>query len=463
MVARLTQHRTLGSAPAHELAWLAAHGRLLKYDKGVVASRKGEPAQDLLICLTGHVVIRMDRGAGAHKIFEWRGGDVGGTLPYSRGAAAPADAVAEEDTEYVAVSKDTFPELIRECPVVTAKLVHVMIDRARAFTSGDLRDEKLRSLGKLASGLAHELNNPASAVVRSAKHLYAAINASEVAARRLGAAALTDAQIASIDEVRGMCATPAPDALSAIARADREDAIAEWLDKHGASATCADPLAQTSVTLTALDKLAATVRADALDAALRWLAAGCQVRSLCAEIETAGSRISDLVGTIKGFSYMDRAPASEAVDIRRGITDALRLLGHKIREKSVTVELNLADDLPPAHGIGGELNQVWMNLLDNAVDAVAEGGTITVSAARERDWVTVHVIDNGSGIPQDIQGRIFDPFFTTKAIGKGTGLGLDIVRRLVQSHTGEISLDSIPGRTEFEVRLRPSPKTDGSG
>jgi len=454
LMARLATHRSLGAAPTSEHAWLVKHGTFRVYNTGDVANHKGQPATMLSIMLSGHIVVRVDRGAGSHKIIEWRAGDVGGTLPFSRGATPPNDAVAEEPTEMLEIPREDFPELIRECPAVTAVMVHAMIDRARQFTSSDQRDEKLVSLGKLAAGLAHELNNPASAVVRSAKTLTESLAASEVAARRLGAAHLSEAQLAAIDDVRKVCGEPsAQGPLSAIARADREDAIGDWLARHGANEGCAVPLAESGVSLAALDTLARTVTGDALDATLRWIAAGCLVRALSGEIKTAAERIYDLVGAIKGFTYMDHAPTPEPVDIRRGITDTLTMLGTKTRAKSLEVSVRFADDLPRAHAVGAELNQVWMNLIDNAVDAVAVGGHVVVAAGPEMGRVVVRITDDGPGIPPEIQGRIFDPFFTTKGVGKGTGLGLDIVRRLLQRHEGEIEVESRPGRTEFRVAL----------
>jgi signal transduction histidine kinase len=454
LMARLARHRALGHAPTSEHAWLVTHGTLMTYEAGVVIMRKGERVESLFVLFEGHIVIRADRGAGAHTVFEWRGGDIGGAVPYSRGASPPADSVVEERAEMLMLPKETFPELTRECPVTTAALVHAMLDRARMFTSSDLRDEKLISLGKLSSGLAHELNNPASAVVRSAKRLAGVLNASEESARRLGAMPLSVEQLAAIDTVRALCVTPPPlESLSAVARSDREESIADWLRAHGADDGSAGPLAETGVTLAALEALAAAVGRDTLDAALRWLAAGCQVRALSAEIEAAGSRIYDLVAAVKGFSYMDRAPAAEPVDIRRGIADTLTMLGAKMRAKSVQVSVEVANELPRARAVGAELNQVWMNLIDNAIDAVAVGGHVTVSAAPDLDCVSVRIIDDGPGIPPEIAGRIFDPFFTTKGVGKGTGLGLDIVRRLLKSNAGAIAVESVPGRTEFQVRL----------
>jgi signal transduction histidine kinase len=237
-------------------------------------------------------------------------------------------------------------------------------------------------------------------------------------------------------------------------RADREDAITDWLADHGASEDSALALADSGVEVTALDKLAGQLPADALDAALRWIAACCTVRALSSEIETAASRIHDLVSAVKGFSYMDHAPTAEPVDIRRGITDTLTVLGNKTRGKSASISLALPDDLPRAHAVGAELNQVWMNLLDNALDAIPSGGHVSVTAQHELDSVVVRIIYDGPGIPKEIKGKNFDPFFTTKGVGSGTGLGLDIVRRLLQRYEGDISVESVPGRTEFQVRLR---------
>jgi len=450
---RLAGHRSLSSVPVTEREWIAAHGTLVTHEIGDVVTHKGELARNLNIVLQGHLVIRADRGAGAHKIFEWRTGDIGGVMPYSRGASPPHDVVAEEATELFTVAKDLFPEMIRECPAVTATLVHTMVDRARQFTSSDLRDEKLISLGKVAAGLAHELNNPASAAIRSSKLLADSLTAAETAARTLAAARVTEEQFTSIQETRALCTGQDVALRSAMARADRQDDIGEWLTDHGIDESLSVALGDTAVTIENLDSLAAGVSGDALDAALRWIAACCTVRSLSSEIETAATSIHDLVSAVKGFSYMDHAPTPEPVDIRRGISDTLRMLGSKTRSKSIHVSLDIPGDLPSAHGVGAELNQVWMNLIDNALDAAPDGGSVEVSARTELDKVVVHVVDNGPGIPAEIQGRVFDPFFTTKGVGKGAGLGLDIVRRLLQRHEGEVAVESLPGRTDFQVRL----------
>jgi signal transduction histidine kinase len=450
----LAQHKLLGDAPATEHEWLAAHGTRRSLAVGDILTHKGELASALYILFSGYVVIRVDRGAGLHKIFERRGGEVSGLLPYSRGTRPPNDAVIEEPAELLAIPQEQHAAMTRECPIVTAALVHEMIDRAKQFNASDLHDEKLVSLGKLAAGLAHELNNPASAAVRSAKLLEESFNEAEAAAAAIAAARLTDEQLAVIERVREQRVAPADAPVrSPIERADDEDALGDCLDDLGATANWAVPLAEAGIKPTSLDTLASVVSGDALEAALRWISAGYSVRSLAWEIETATSRIYDLVNSMKGFTYMDRALSPEPVDIRRGLSDTLTMLNAKKREKAANVTLQFAADLPRAHAVGAELNQVWVNLLENALDAIPQGGQVAITAGRELDRVVVRIIDSGSGIPPDVMSRIFDPFFTTKPVGKGTGLGLDIVRRILKRHEGEIEVESVPGRTEFRVML----------
>jgi signal transduction histidine kinase len=385
---------------------------------------------------------------------DWRAGDVCGLMPYSRGGSPPGDAIAEEATETLAIPRDQMALMIRECPSVTATLVHAMLDRARHFTSSDLHDEKLFSLGKLASGLAHELNNPASAASRSAKRLAKSQANADEAARALGAVRLSDTQRAAVDRLHAQCLSAAlPSVRTPMERADREEAVADWLTSRGIDDALAPMLAGMDEAPAALDALAGAVTSDALDAALKWIAATCLVRQLTADIETATSRIAELVSAVKSFTYMDRASTPEPLDIRQGLADTFTMLDAKTHAKSVVVSLTFAPDLPRVLAFGGELNQVWVNVIDNALDAVAVSGHIDVTASRELGRLVVRIVDDGPGIPVEIQGRIFDPFFTTKKVGEGTGLGLDIVRRLVKRHDGEIDVESRPGRTEFRVSL----------
>ena len=455
LVDRLAGHQTLGAAPREELAWLATHGSLRRLRQGEVLTAKGAPVTGLFVVLTGHVAIFIDRGAGLRKVMEWRAGEVTGLLPYSRLVSPPGDTVAQEPSEILAVPRDELPAMIRDCHEITSILVHKMLDRARVFTSAGLHDEKMVSLGKLSAGLAHELNNPASAIERSAALLEDRLEDAEQATRALGASRLTDAQLAAIDAVRASClASPVTGVLSPIQQADREDAVADWLADHGLDAAIAGPLSETAVTFDALDRIAEVVAGPPLDAVLRWAAAGCAVRAIASEIQEAAMRISGLVMAIKGFTHMDQATVAEPVDLTSSLGNTITVLKSKARAKSVAVTVNVEPQLPRVRGFVGELNQVWANLIDNALDAVADAGRVEVTANREQDRVVVSVVDNGPGIPDEIREHLFEPFVTSKPVGKGTGLGLDIVRRLVTHNDAEIEFETAPGRTEFRVSLR---------
>jgi signal transduction histidine kinase len=450
---RLAAHKTIGSAPREELAWLASHGTVRRFDTGQVLTAKGAMVEGLFVVLSGCFAICVDRGAGLRKVMEWRGGDVTGLLPYSRMVSPPGDTFAQEPSTVLAIPRDQIREMIRDCHHVTSILVHSMVDRARAFTSSDLHDEKMISLGKLSAGLAHELNNPASAIERSAALLEQQLADAERAAR--GVSGLTDAQLVALDAVRESCVAASPNGvLSPIEQAEREEAIADWLADHGLDVSTAEALADTAVTLEALDRMSGIADGPALNAVLRWTAAECSVRTLASEIREAATRIATLVLAIKGFTHMDRAEVAEAVDLKQGLSNTVAVLKAKARSKAAAVVVDVEPDLPLVRGFVGELNQVWANLIDNALDAIPQSGHVKVLANRDRHRVIVRIIDNGTGIPAEIRERVFDPFFTTKPVGQGTGLGLDIVRRLVRHNDGDISVESQPGRTEFRVVLQ---------
>ncbi len=454
LIARLSAHKAIGNVPRAELEWLVAHGTLERYQTGDMIARKGQPVEALYIILKGHVAHFLDHGGSWRKAIDWHDGDATGMLPYSRLANAPGNSVILEPTEILRVAREHLPALPIDCPQVTAALVHVMVDRARAFKASDLQVEKMASLGKLAAGLAHELNNPASAAARSAQLISEALAESEEASRELGAADLDDRALAVVERVRWACSGgPTTGVFSPLERSDREEALANWLLDHGVDDALAAPLGETNVTLALLDEVAAALDGDRLRVSLRWVASGCTVRALAHDVERAASRVHELVSAVKGFTYMDHAPSAEPVDVSKGLTDTLAVMAAKARAKSASLALDVPADLPRACGFGGELNQVWANLIDNALDAVSENGRVMVTARAEGAQVVVRVTDDGSGIPAEVKSRIFDPFFTTKPVGQGTGLGLDIVRRLVDRSDGSIEVESEPGRTEFRVAL----------
>lgn len=335
-----------------------------------------------------------------------------------------------------------------------------MLDRARGFNASDLHDEKMISLGRLAAGLAHELNNPASAIARDADVLLADRASAEAALRALRASGLSDELFDAIEQVRSACEHPSLEAdLSPLDRADREDEISEWLEGHTLDAALAAPLAEATLSTGMLDDLERAAPGASLDPALRWIAATCSERATATHIGRAATRIHDLVAAVKRFTYMDNLSEPEFVEVETGLRDTLKVLASKATSKSAATTLEIDAGLPRVRAVGSELNQIWFNLIDNALDAVAPSGRVSIAARKDLDRVVVHIVDDGPGIPPDVLPQIFDPFFTTKPPGHGTGLGLDIARRLARRHDGDIEAQSVPGRTEFRVSLLAAPRS----
>ncbi len=460
---RLAALERLASVPAAELEWLADHGRLETYTAGTVLFPKGLPIDRLVIVLSGRISGFVDGVSGERRVVSWNRGDITGMLPYSRMTGSPGTGRCETDIELLTVDTRYFPEMVCACPMFTARSVHFMLDRARVFNTSDLRDEKMVSLGKLAAGLAHELNNPASAAARSATLLRESVEFAIAAVRALEATGASERLFEAIARTCTDAGTiTGTSGLSAIARADREDEVASWLGRHGMNRSLAEAIVESGVTIPALDELAALTSGDTLAAALEWMTARCETRALATTIERAATRIHDLVGAVKRFTFMDNLAGPEFNDVGQGLRDTLSILSSKTKTKNANVTLDLEDGLPRVRAAGGELNQVWLNLLDNALDAMPISGHLTVSARREGARVIVTFVDDGPGIPADVLPRIFDQFFTTKPSGQGTGLGLDIARQLVRQHDGEITVASVPGRTEFNVSLQAEPSADPS-
>ena len=452
IVTRLAALRLFASVPREDLEWLVARGEIQTYAAGTTVRRSGVAIDEMSVLLAGRVALTVPKGGGWRTVLEVGAGYVLGVIPYSRFQKAPGNLVVRSACEVFVLHRTHFPEMIRERPDLTAALVHHMLDRAREFHTVQLHDERMQSLGRLASGLAHELNNPASAAARNAQSLAALLDEAEHASRALAKARLDDAQLAAVDAVLAACGEPV-DARSALEAADREDDISEWLAGHGIDSDWAEALARSEVSLDTLDRLANTIPAGALGAAIRWVTSGAAAREVARRIESATRRIHDLVDAVKGFTFMDREGVPEEVDVARGLADTIAMLESKARAKSVSVRLETANDLPRVYGFGSEINQVWEKLIDNAIDAAGSEGNVTITATARDGAVVVRVTDDGAGIPEPIRARIFDPFFTTKATGQGTGLGLDLARRLVHLHHGELNFTSQPGRTVFRVRL----------
>jgi signal transduction histidine kinase len=316
---------------------------------------------------------------------------------------------------------------------------------------------KLISLGTMAAGLAHELNNPAAAIGRSAAEAREAFQEAAEKAAELGNLPLTQEQrsfVAALpQELARGSGTTAP--LDSLEVSDLEDELAMWMEDHDVEEgwEISPTLAGAGLDTAWLEGLAERMPEEALGGVLGWLRATMTGGELLREIEGGSARISELVGAIKTYTHMDKA-ASKKVDVHAGLNSTLIMLSHKLKKGNVEVVCDYENDLPHVCGHAGELNQVWTNLIDNAIDAVDGQGRITVRTTSENGKVLVEVSDDGPGIPDDVRERIFEPFYTTKDVGKGTGLGLDISYRVVvEDHRGDIRVLSEPGDTRFQVRL----------
>jgi signal transduction histidine kinase len=338
-------------------------------------------------------------------------------------------------------------------PELAQHLVGLMSDRIRETTRREQQRDRLASLGKLSAGLAHELNNPASAAKRATSQLREVLSKIRDASHELGSRDLTAAQRAEIEKVETAFvqsdeAPPDPLAIS-----DLEEQIDSLLRSHGQNDLwqLAADLARKNVKPEALESLFAILDAGTARAALVRIAASVEVATLLNEIESGTSRISDLVRAIKEYTYMDQTPLQN-VDIVKSLETTLTILNHKLKH-GVTVERDYQKIPLLVNSFGSELNQVWTNIIDNAIDAMHGEGKLKVRVYREDDCVVVEITDNGPGIPDDVRAHIYEPFFTTKGVGEGTGLGLDTVQRIVKKHRGNIQLESAPGQTRFQVWL----------
>jgi signal transduction histidine kinase len=454
IIDRLASLLKLNGIPQVELKWLVEHGSFDVYKVGTLIGPKDKRIDYLWIILSGKIAIRVDRGAGPRLVAEWQSGDVTGMLPYSRMKGPPGDNYIEQEAELLAIDVNLFPEMIHKCPSFTAYTVHTMLDRARNFNTSDLQDEKMISLGKLAAGLAHELNNPASVTVRDAKLLLDGLANGDAASRELSTAGLTDMQLSMIENIRKAFLTKSNGSLlSPIQKADHQDRITDWLEGNKLNPAFAMQLADTSITIQQLDELRRDIPCDMLDVALKWLISSCTTHSLAKEIENAATQIYKVVDAVMKFTYVGNLAEKEFVDVEPGIRDTISVLIAKTKSKNADITLELNADLPQVYANGSDLNQVWFSLLDNALDAISQSGKILIKACSELNRVVVRIVDDGPGIASDVTSRIFDPFYTTKAPGHGTGLGLDIARRLLRRYHGDISVHSRPGLTEFHVSL----------
>ncbi len=438
--------------PEDQIAWFLSNSQEMNLKAGDVYSRQGDPADAMFVILEGQLQGRGELG-GETFVFTLGPGDVTGVLPFSRMKQFTVNGRAETDSRALRFPASLFPELVQKMPELTKRLVGLMSDRIRETTRLEQQRDRLVSLGKLSAGLAHELNNPASAAKRATSQLRDILKKVRDASLELGRRDLTSAQKAEIEKLEALFTRPdlvPPDALN---MSDLEDQIDSLLRSHGQNDLwqLAAELARRNISADVLESLFANFDGNTARAALVRIAASAEIASLLHEIESSTSRISDLVGAIKEYTHMDQAPVQN-VDVVRSLETTLTILNHKLKQ-GVTVHRDYGRVPLLVNSFGSELNQVWTNIIDNAIDAMGGKGELRVRTYRETNCVVVDIGDNGPGISAEVEAHIFEPFFTTKGVGEGTGLGLDTVQRIVKKHQGNIQVSSKPGDTRFQVRL----------
>ena len=443
---------TFEGLPDDQLDWFISQTEEIRLKPGDVYLQLGDLASSMVVILEGELQARGDIN-GETFVIPFAAGSVTGVLPFSRMKKSVVTGRALTESRILKFPSSRFPELIQKMPELTQRLVGVMADRIREVTRVEQQRDRLAGLGKLSAGLAHELNNPASAAKRATSLLRDAFKRIKDAVQELGKHQLTATQKSEIERLEASFLQPAQDPLDTLAISDLEDQIDSLLRSHGQSDLwqLASDLAHRGVKPEVLESLFATLDADVARAALVRIAASVEIANLLNEIESSTSRISDLVRAVKEYTYMDQTPA-QSVDVVKGLENTLTILHHKLK-RGVTVRREYEKVPLLVNSFGSELNQVWTNIIDNAIDAMGGKGELRVRTYRDDTCVVVEIADNGPGILPEVKAHIFEPFFTTKGVGEGTGLGLDTVQRIVKKHRGTIQVNSKPGDTRFQVFL----------
>ncbi len=441
--------------PQHQLQWIIDNGELRQFEEGEYLFSKGESMDHLFIVLNGKFDIKAKQNNQFRLVGHIEANEVSGNLPYSRAKLAGGYGVASKKANVLALHIQYFPEMIQNHHELTTVLVHEMSTRIRKFTQLQQQNDKMMALGKLSAGLAHELNNPSAAVIRSAQELKKHLGFLPEDFKRVIQIKISEGEVDTINDMLFAKISAGTSDQSMMEKANLEDEIVDWLEDNDMSECyeIAETFADFDLNLDDLEMVKNTLRKEDLGPVVNWLSQVLTTEKLVNEIEEASQRIKSLVGSVKSYTHMDQSPEKQEVDLHIGIRNTLTMLNHKIKKGNIQVVEQFDEQLPKPNVFISELNQVWTNLIDNAIDALesTENKELKIETFRQGEFVNVNIIDNGKGIPEDIQSKIFDPFFTTKAIGKGTGLGLDVVHQIITQHNGAVKVTSSPGNTTFNV------------
>jgi len=445
---------SLHDVPPEQLQWWIDNSLHYTLDEGAYLFKQGEHTAGTHIIISGCVQLYITQTSGTQNLVRLEPTDITGYLPFSRGLITFLDGRALEPTQVMTFPFEKMNTLIQSYFELTQALVHIMSTRVRDQTIRQQQNEKMMALGKLSAGLAHELNNPAAAIVRGSSSLLKHLKLQPESFKQVSSIKMAVEQVDLLNkklfEVLDREDKPV---LTMMQRAELEDDFIDCLLQHGV--TNSDEIAENFIefgfTCDDMDDFSALIPEEYRSVVLNWINNHLVTERMVTDIHEASRRIEKLVGAIKNFTHMDRGQAREYIDIHSGLQNTLTMLAYKFNKGHVQLVENYDTTLPKVKVSVGELNQVWTNIIDNALDAmeVNEHGRLEITTCRNRDHVQVSIVDDGPGIPQEIQNRIFEPFFTTKEIGKGTGLGLDVVARITRQLGGTIQVESVPGHTAF--------------
>ena len=443
---------------ADELAWIAANTERVVLAPRQLLLVSGAPAEWMFIGIQGTVEVRREHLGANVPAYVFHAGDIAGVIPFSRMKQFVGNGRAASHAVVGRFPRTLFPELLQRIPVLAPRFVAFLADRVRDATRREAQLERLLALGKLSAGIAHELNNPVSAILGSFADAGRRLHQrGELVVELVRCGASPDA-LTRLEELR-RTARLAGRPIDPLTRSDSIESMDGWLRSAGLedSWIYAATFVDAGFDVSAISSAMTGMPKSAEPAALRWLESGLALEALFTSAQHAGARVAEIVEAVKGYTDRDRGRDMSDVNLRDGIDATIALFASRFHERGATLTCKIDTPLPLLRAYPGDLNQAWSHLIDNALDAVAplgEKGHVVVMASRDDGWVRVEVRDNGPGIPEELHARVFEPFFTTKEPGHGTGLGLDITRRIITDlHGGELTLESKPGDTRFVVRL----------
>ncbi len=457
ILANLQSFENFKDVPTNQLNWFIVNAEVRVFKTDELVFKPGDDIDHILIILEGRFKIYAISEKQEREIAEKVKGEITGFLPFSRAKSASGIGKVMEETTLLSLNKSFERELLRDHYELSQVLVHELTSRVREFTGLQKQTEKLAALGKLSAGLAHELNNPASAIVRSAQELKKHLSHQPEKFKKVIKIQMTDALIDQISTLLfyKLQNTAAPKGM--LQRKALEDDLSYLLEdlEVDDAMELAENLAEFGFEEKEIQDLATQIKQEDLGPILHWISDNLVLEKMVNDVQESSERISSLVKSVKNYTHMDQSQEITKADVHHGISNTLNILNHKIKNSNTEIKLDFDETIPEIPLFISEINQVWTNLLDNAIDAVAEVDEpqLVIQTRKLDQFVQICIVDNGKGIPENIASRIWEPFFTTKEMGKGTGLGLELVKDIVEKHHGTIKMKSQPGNTTFELCL----------